>query len=258
MKKTIVIIGMGEMGGVFARAFLRRGHPVIPVTREQDIQQIAVEIPAPELVLLAVAEKDLHPTLTHIPKNWRRDLVLIQNELLPRDWQQHDINNPTIISVWFEKKKGQDYKVIIPSPVFGPHATTAIQALASLDIPCDPVTDIQQLTFELVRKNVYILTTNIAGLVTGGTVSELWQQHRQLAEEVGSEIIDIQDWLIGQQSDRQALINAMALAFAGDPDHRCMGRSAPDRLKNAIALADEARLPTPRLREILAETVTDA
>ena len=37
MKQSVVVIGMGEMGGVFARGFLKSGHPVIPINRGDDI-----------------------------------------------------------------------------------------------------------------------------------------------------------------------------------------------------------------------------
>jgi hypothetical protein len=244
------------MGGVFARAFLRRGYIVQPVLRSHNMAQIPQVTPEPTLVLLAVAEKDLQPTLAQIPPAWRSSLVLLQNELLPRDWQQHEIENPTVISVWFEKKRGQDFKVIIPSPVFGPCADIISESLATLDIPCQPLHNEAQLLFELILKNVYILTTNIAGLVTGGTVATLWQQHHALANQVANDVMDIQDWLTQQHSDRQAIIDAMVTAFDGDPDHRCMGRSAPARLTNAINIADEAQLGVPTLRKIFNETGT--
>jgi hypothetical protein len=44
----------------------------------------------------------------------------------------------------------------------------------------------------------------------------------------------------------------MLAAFDGDPEHKCMGRSAPARLARAIRQADEAGLDVPRLREIAA------
>ena len=244
------------MGSVFARAFLRQGYPVQPVLRRHNMADIARNMADPALVLVAVAEQDLHATLAQIPGNWRSSLALLQNELLPRDWQQHDLHNPTVISVWFEKKRGQDYKVIVPSPVYGPHAGLIVEALASLEIPCQALHSEAELLFELVRKNVYILTTNIAGLVTGGNVASLWQQHRTLAKQVANDIIDIQDWLTKQHSDRQALMDAMVAAFDGDPEHGCMGRSAPTRLANAIKAADEAQLAVPTLREIASQAGT--
>jgi hypothetical protein len=197
-----------------------------------------------------VAEKDLHPTLEQLPAAWRNRLGLLQNELLPRDWQQHGLDSPTVISVWFEKKKGQDAKVLIPSPVHGPHADILINALEALEIPARKVDSDADMEFELVLKNVYILTTNIAGLVTGGTVSELWQDHQKLAREVASDVMDIQDWLTGKKHDRDRLIEGMLQAFDGDPEHKCMGRSAPARLQRALQLADEASLAVTNLRRI--------
>ena len=62
MLDPVVVIGIGEMGGVFTRGLLRLGHPVFPVTRNTDMEQLAKAITAPELVLVAVGENDLHPS----------------------------------------------------------------------------------------------------------------------------------------------------------------------------------------------------
>lgn len=255
MKEPVVLVGIGEMGGVFARGILRVGHPVIPVTRNSNIEEVAAAYPKPQLVLVSVAENDLHDTLSRIPASWHDRVGLLQNELLPRDWQQHAFTNPTVISVWFEKKKGQDAKVLIPSPVYGPQAGLLVAALAALDIPAVTLNSNDELCYELVRKNVYILTTNISGLVTGGNVQQLWQDHQTLAREVANEVIDIQEWLTGQTFDREQLITGMVEGMDGDPEHKCMGRSAPGRLQRALHFADEARLPVPRLREIYTQQV---
>jgi len=251
---NIILIGMGEMGSVFARGFLRAGYPVIPVTRQMDMNTVAADQPSPELVLVAVAENDLQDVLGRLPEPWRNHTVLLQNELLPRDWADHNLDAPTIISVWFEKKKGQDYKVLIPSPAFGPKAALLQEALGSIDIPCMVLNTDAELLHELVLKNVYIITTNVAGLVTGGTVSELWQQHEALARTVANEVIDIQEHLTGTTFDRELLIKDMLIAFDGDPDHNCMGRSAPARLKRALSLADAAGIAAKKLHEIQAQS----
>ncbi len=250
-KAPVVVIGLGEMGSVFARGLLRLGHPVYPVVRGTDIQALAAELPSPEMVLVAVGEADLQPVLAEIPPAWRDRLALLQNELLPADYA--DLPNPTVISVWFEKKKGQDVKVLIPSPVFGPRARLLIEALAALDIPAREVADAEAMEFELVLKNLYILTTNIAGLRTGSTVSELWRDHQALARSVARDVIDIQEGLTGRQFDREALIAGMLEAFEGDPEHKCMGRSAPARLQRALEHADRLGLEVPTLRQIAAE-----
>ncbi len=250
MKSPVVVIGIGEMGSIFARGFLRAGYPVYPVTRDADIVAMAQKMPAPELVLIAVAENALHAILETLPAAWHGRIALLQNELLPNDWEQYGFSSPTVISVWFEKKERQDMKVLIPSPVFGPQAGLLAEALAALEIPTRILASDAELLFELVVKNVYIVTTNCAGLVTGGTVSELWKNHRELADTIAREVIDIQQALTGQSFNADALIKAMLVAFDGDPDHGCMGRSAPARLARALQQADDAELTVPRLREI--------
>jgi len=251
-KQPIIIVGMGEMAGVFARGFLRSGYPVYPVTRDMDMQQQADSIESPELVLIAVAEKDIQAVLKSIPEQWKDKLVLLQNELLPNDWQQHQLT-PTVISVWFEKKKGQDAKVLIPSPAYGTKADILVNALASIDIAARALSSEAELLFELVVKNVYILTTNIAGLKTGGTVSELWSKHQDVARNVAAEIILLQEKLTGENFDSEKLIEAMLVAFNGDPDHGCMGRSAPARLERALMLAKQHHLNLATLEEIAGE-----
>jgi ketopantoate reductase len=250
MKTPVVVIGIGEMGGVFARGLLRAGHPVYPVNRGMDLAEAAGELPDPELVLVAVAENDLHTVLEQLPQVWHARVALLQNELLPRDWEQHGLEQPTVISVWFEKKPGQEAKVLIPSPVYGPHADVLQASLAAIGIPARVLESKAALLFELVLKNVYIVTTNCAGLVTGGSVSELWSEHRELAEAVAREVISIQETLACCSFNADALITGMLAAFDGDPDHKCMGRSAPARLSRALRQAAAAGLAVPRLREI--------
>ena len=253
MNKPVIIIGIGEIGGVFARGLLRSGYPVIPVNRNDDINKIAEQMPDPEAVLLTVAENDLHSALESIPQVWRERVCLVQNELLPRDWEKHGLNTPTVISVWFEKKPGMDAKPLVASPVYGPHADLLCQALDALLIPVEKLDSADRLLFELVRKNLYILTTNIAGLVAGGNVSELWQNHRTLAIEVAEDVLALQAWLTAETLDSKALIAAMLVAFEGDPEHGCTGRSAPARLQRALQIADEADLDVPTLHRIQAE-----
>ena len=253
MNKPIVVIGIGEMAGVFARGFLRIGHPVYPVTRQMDLQAEANAIPDPEFVLVAVGEKDLQATLQQIPSQWHDKIALLQNELLPKDWQAYPFTNLTVISVWFEKKKGQDAKVLIASPAFGPHADTIKQGLASIDIPCRVVNSAAEMQYELVRKNVYIVTTNIAGLKTGGTVAELWRDHEALARAVANEVMDIQKILVQEELPRERLIEGMLEAFEGDPEHKCMGRSAPARLQRALEQAEQSGLDISTLKQIAAQ-----
>ncbi|UCD82781.1 MAG: hypothetical protein JSW26_15515 [Desulfobacterales bacterium] len=252
MKPPIVIIGIGELGGVFAKAFLRSGHPVYPVTRAMSMNEAADHLPAPELVLVAVAEKDFQTVMETLPDPWRNNPVLLQNELLPRDWLTHHVKNPTVISVWFEKKKGMDYHVLLPSPVFGPKAQLIAESLARIQIPGKILADEDELVFELVLKNVFVFTINIAGLILeeGTTTSTLWEKHQKLARDVANEIIDIQQFLTGASFVRDRLIEGFIAGVKGDPAHKCKGRAARGRLIRMVQLADDENIKIQTIRDI--------
>ena len=254
MNQPIVILGIGELGGVFAKAFLRRGYPVYPVTRSMMISNQAESIPQPELVLVAVAEKDFKGVMATLPTDWRHRTALLQNELLPRDWKAYDIIEPTVVSVWFEKKKGREYNVLIPSRVHGPKAGLIAEALNELEIPCKILSSEYELIYELVFKNVFVLTINIAGMILeeGTTTETLWTQHEELARAVADEVIDVQEWLTQAEFQRMKLIDGLAEGVYGDPHHKCRGRAARGRLTRLIDIADEAGLQVPRIRDIKA------
>ncbi len=252
MGNAVVIVGIGQMGGVFARGFLRTGHLVVPVLRTSDPVAVAERFPDPALALVAVAEADLDATLSSLPEQWRGRAGLLQNELLPRDWERHGLVDPTAAVVWFEKKAGKPVTVIIPTPVHGPHGQLVADALAAIDIPATVLGEPAELTFELVAKNLYILVANVAGLETGGTVGELWSHHRDLATDVAADVLAIQQALVGHPLPAGELLDHLERAFAADPDHGTMGRSAPARLARALGHADDHGLDVPTLRRIAA------
>jgi hypothetical protein len=162
----------------------------------------------------------------------------------------YGIDDPTVISVWFEKKQGQDYKVIQPSLVYGAQATLVVEALHTLNIPAHRISDKYDMLYQLILKNLYILTTNITGLVVGGEVNTLFHQHQDLTRQIADEILDIQDWLTDSRFNRDRLWSDFRLAIEGDLKHKCRGRSANQRLENAIRHADSAALRVPTLRDI--------
>jgi hypothetical protein len=102
----------------------------------------------------------------------------------------------------------------------------------------------------LALKNLYILTSNIAGLEVGGTTGELWRQHRDLAEEVAREVLTLEEGLFGATLPRDPLLAELGEAFLADPAHGCTGRSAPLRLARAVRHADDLGLSVPRLRAL--------
>jgi hypothetical protein len=254
MKKPIIVLGIGELGSVFARAFLKNNHPVYPITRATDIDELRSLID-PEFILVCTGEGELQSALKSIPNAWKDRVAMMQNELLPRDWATHNFINPTVISVWFEKKKGMDSKVLISSPVFGPKAQILVASLALIDIPAHVLTSQDELLFELVLKNLYILTTNIAGLLIEkeATVEDLHNQHPNLMHKISNDILSLQAQLTGQTFDAQKLEQSIIQAFKGDLTHKCMGRSAPARLKRTLELAKSFNLSLPTLEDIASQ-----
>jgi len=253
MNDPIIIIGMGEIGSVLARGLLRAGHPVYPVTRSMALSDAHRINPEPMAVILSVGEAQLQACLHEMPMPWRDKLVLLQNELLPRDWQEHELQSPTVMSVWFEKKKGMDSKALLSSPVFGNHAGLICSAMQTLELPAHEVLTMDAMTWELVRKNVYILTTNIAGLAVGGTVDELWQKNKTLARDIAFEVVQLQEALTGLTFEREALIQGMLAGFHGDPAHKCMGRTAPARLERALNTMQHYGISAPTMQKIAAK-----
>ena len=71
MKKSVVLIGVGEIGNVFARGILKTGYPVYPITRGMSIADVAADVPDPESVIVAVGEKDIKSVLESIPQPWQ-------------------------------------------------------------------------------------------------------------------------------------------------------------------------------------------
>lgn len=250
MDKIAVMIGLGQLGRVFAGGLLKTGHMVVPVNRGDDPGAVAQTVPEPDLVMISVGENDLHPLLVSLPEAWRDNVGLLQNELLPRDWEAHNIDSPTVISVWFEKKAGTDAKALLPSPVFGPQAERLVAALAAIGLPARVVQEADEFLWELVRKNLYILTTNIAGLEAGGDVGSLWHDRRALMNDVASDVMDVQEWLTGRTFDRERLLAGLQEAINADLCHACAGRTAPARLTRAVHHADVAGLAIPALRRI--------
>lgn len=253
MGPPVVVIGVGQIGGCLAEGLLRAGHAVFPVRRGDDLAAVAAAAPEPALVLVAVDEDDLDGALLTLPGPWRPRLALVQNELLPATWERHGLEHPTVAVVWFERKGGGRPRPLLPTFLHGPGWKTLAEALNALDLPWRHLEDPAELRQELVRKNLYILTTNLGGLATGApTVGTLWREHRAQTIQIASEILTLQAAAVGGAVDRVFLLRGLDEAIDADPEHRAMGRTAPRRLERALEQAKDLDLPVPRLQEIAA------
>lgn len=255
MKRPVVIWGLGQMGGAFAHALLRAGHPIHPVTRATDpaeLAELAASVPDPALCLLAVGENDLAGVWSQVPAPWRGSIGLLQNELLPGVWQGLGVEDPTVAVVWFEKKKTVPITPVQSTPVGGPAASMLVSALEGLGVPAHEVSR-QALRDELVKKNLYILTANAtsmsAEVACDVTMEQLLSAHRPLVEGVARDALAIQASLTGEVLP-ETLLTGLYESFLADPHHRARGRSAAARLSRALAYADAEGLEVPALRAL--------
>lgn len=257
--QKIAVIGMGQMGGVFARGFLKLGYPVYPAGKgfrpPIPMDRLNREI-QPGFILVATGEEALPGVLKSLPEECRNRTGILQNELLPHIWENAGIQNPTVSVVWFEKKKGKAIHPIMETKIYGPHASLVKDALNTLDIPANILKNKEELVFELVVKNLYILTMNIAGLAGEKTVGRLFSENHGLVMEVAKEVLALQKALTGKDAfDENLLFHRLEEAVSADPDHASTGRTAGDRLMRAVKLAEQHNLRVPKMQSIL-NTVT--
>lgn len=255
--ETSVVVGVGQLGGVFAHGLLKVGQRIVPVRREDSLSDLASEL-EPALVLLAVGEGDLPGVLPQVPQEWRGRAALIQNELLPGSWSVLGDAQPTVAVVWFEKKAPIAPRVIRSTPIAGPGAPLLVRALAALNISAEVVEE-SALPAALVLKNLYILTSNVAGrgAPKGATTGHLWTNDRERTQRIAEDVLTLQKAMLNASGhsaaalalDDDALMRELGETLMADPDHGACGRSAPARHQRALDQAQTHGLTLTALAE---------
>lgn len=246
---SAIVAGIGQLGSEFALGLLRLGHAVHPVTREQSLAQVAGVAGGVELIVLAVGETALVPLLGSVPPSFRDRVALVQNELVPEDWEQAGFTEPSGVVVWFEKKAGRPIHIVRPSVAYGPKRALLLELLDELKVPAYAAQS-GTLEFELALKNLYILVHNLAGLAIQGTVGDLWREHAAWARDVADDVLLHQEARLGHALDRDALFDELDKAVRADPGHGLAGRTAPERLLRVLAQARKAGITLPVLENL--------
>jgi hypothetical protein len=245
-----LIVGMGELGGVFALGLLRRGISIVPVLRSTTTESVVERCKEPALCVITVGEDELSAVLDSWLRRYSDRWVLVQNELRPSEWERRGLPSPTVAIVWFEKKPGRDVRALVSTPVFGQHAAVIVNALSSLGLPAHVETDLERLVLELALKNLYILSMNFGGLVHDADVGTLWSEHRSLVEQICDEVIELESTQMQRALPGRSLKLELERIISVDPRHAAKGRSARNRLARTLATARGFGLPTPTLDEI--------
>ena len=246
-----VIVGLGQIGRTLGEGLLMAGYTVTPVLHGRPFPAGTGQAP----VIVATGEDDLAGALAGLPGEWKdsSSVVLLQNELLPSQWEPLGIRNPTIFVVWFERKPGQLIVSLRPSVVYGPQQEAVKAAMDCLALPCEVAPDAHEAMTQLIVKNVYIWATNIASLRTGGTTGELAKNHFALVRALALEALQVQESVMGQLFDTDAVMDQVVEALKADPTHRAGGRSAQRRLERFLARARQTGVAVPAAEEIAGE-----
>jgi hypothetical protein len=245
-----LVVGMGELGRVFALGMLQLGVTVVPILRTTPNRVLTTHQDAASICLVCVGEAELPAVLDSTARTYADRLVLVQNDLHPSDWERRGLPLPTVAVVWFEKKPGREPHVLSSTILFGPHAELVVSALQVQGIEAHAEPELSRLNFELALKNLYVLTTNSVGLAVPGDVGTLWHSHRALVDRVFEEVLLLESALMEQSLPHQALRLEFERIVLADPRHAAAGRVARERLLGACAASRRMGAATPALDEI--------
>lgn len=248
--ERVAVIGTGQLGLLVSTGLIACGMEVLPVQRATSGPLRYDRIGRADRALVAVGEDDLPRVLEGLPVGHKRmSTWLLQNELLPDVWRAAGIADPTVMVFWSEKKAGKPVRVVQTTKVAGPDRDFVVRMLAQVDVPAIAI-DGDELEDALIDKDLYILTSNLAGLSVGGTVGALMRDHRELMERVAGDVLAVEGARVGRTLAKEAFISRLEVAFSADPDHACRGRTAEARLQRTLAQAAAHRVSTPALSGI--------
>lgn len=248
-----IVVGLGELGLLFARGALKSGHAVYPVRRQSaDYQRVSSDVAFGVPTLIAVGESQMLPALSGLVGR-EEDVILVQNELFPRVWEPQ-VENPTVAVVWTAAKPGIPLLCGKETVVYGKHAEWFAKIHEPLGLQARATVDIEELHAELVAKYAFILTINVLGLVHDVTVGELFSSFRTEADELLVDAIRIAELQLGHEVADDAVIDSVLEASQGLAAMPAKGRSAVSRLARAREIACEAKLSVSSL-DAIAEKV---
>lgn len=250
--ERVVVVGIGQVGAIFALGWLRGGQSVVPVPRGVRAAAVAEAVPEPAVVLLATREAALPALLADWPAAWRERVALVQNDLRPPVWQRWGIAQPSVAVVWFLARPGAPPQVLAPTRTFGPAAPVLAAALTHQGIAVEVEAD-ANLPTALAVKNGFILATNAVGWATGArTLAEIALWHRRLWEQVREEALTLETAAWGGGLDRERVRREIEAVAAANPHYPPQGRTARERIASGVALARQLGVGLPLLEQLAA------
>lgn len=248
--RELGVIGIGQLGQLYAGGALRLGLRVTPLLRGQDRPAFYDALPPGTPLLLSLPEDALAGEVAQVPAARKDDVVLVQNELFPTQWRALGLANPTVLTVWLSKKKSRPVEVARATLAHGPFARLFVQIHEALGLPARVATDESELLQDIVAKYVFILTINALGLVENLTLGEWLKRDPEGVRALIAEAARLGSWHAGQEVPPERLTPAVLAAMEALHGYPARGRSAGERLARAQRDLAEATIAAPRLLEI--------
>jgi hypothetical protein len=249
---SVVIVGIGELGSLFAKGALKSGCQVIPVRREDDLVGRVEATNEDTPILLSVGEADMGPVIERLPTKRKQDVILVQNELFPTRWNPY-VERPTVSVVWTAAKPGIPLMVGKETVTHGKHAQWFTDIHEPLGLNASVADSEVALHGELAAKYAFILTINVLGLRHDVTVGELFSEHQSEAEAVLDDGLRLAEVQLGESFDRTSAMDSVRRAASGLSEMPAKGRSAAKRLDRALELASSHDITVDRIQEIAKE-----
>jgi len=246
----LVVYGVGELGKLFGGAALRAGIRVTPVTRHANAREILDDVGDDTPILIAVGERELEVVLRELPTRHRMDIILLQNELFPDSWSEHDLT-PTVLVPWVLQKRGLPTQVAGRSPYIGAHADLVAELFAVLGLPAQRLADAPALHQALVDKYTFILTINTLGLLVDRTLGMWLQEDPTLIWNICAEATQIAQALCGARADAAQARLATEQGMRALSNVPARGRTARERVERALAHATRLGLRVPTVASAL-------
>jgi len=158
--KTALVIGVGQLGALFAEGLERAGWDVTCAGREW-----SGAIPATGPIWVCVGEESLRSVVAKIPKAERARVIVCQNEVFPSTLAELGLEAATVLIVWFNRKAGATPKLGPTDIVVGPQSPAVQAAYEALGIPLRGLDEGESLAGALAVKYAFILGINTLGVL---------------------------------------------------------------------------------------------
>ncbi len=244
--RDIIVMGLGELGQLYATAALKAGLRVTPLTRSTSREDALANLPPYTPVLVAVGEKDLESAVNSLPATRRDALILLQNELFPSQWERLS-KQPTIMIPWLLKKKGEPLLVARSTPVYGPEAELVETLHQVLGFQAQRLTGEQALRQAVVDKYAFILCVNALGLVRDLTLGEWLASDPAHVAALSREAALLGEKLASTQVDVEQTMREVRAGIEAMGGMRAKGRTAQERVLRALEHAKHWGVAVPAL-----------